>query len=267
MSILPGWVVWGMISLGCQVLAALAANEAPPAAETLWQQGQEAMRQGRPAEAVACYEQSLIRAPELTRNYLSLAAAYLELGSSANACTQLGRYVVAHPEDTQARTEYAELLARVGKVGRARAEYERCVADAQAEGAAAASLLIRCHSRLMEMAEALEDAYAEHLHRGIGLYLLARESEDLAEAEAALPSEGLFCKAAGELTLALEERPDEARPNWYLYAVWTRLGQRPLAQRSLRDAGEAAPFSYLTPVEQRGLHLASQGPGAVCRAR
>jgi hypothetical protein len=81
----------------------------------------------------------------------------------------------------------------------------------------------------------------------------------LPEAEAVLPSEGLYCKAAGELTLALEERPDEARPRWYLYEVWSRLAQRQPARRCLREAGSAAPFSYLTPSEQRGLELASQG--------
>jgi hypothetical protein len=109
----------------------------------------------------------------------------------------------------------------------------------------------------MEIAESQGDAYAEHLHRGIGLLLLVGESAASPEVEKELPSEGLFCKAAGELTLALDERPDEARPSWYLHTVWTRLGQRVPAQRCLTDADAAAAFSYLTPVEQRALHLAN----------
>jgi hypothetical protein len=152
----------------------------------------------------------------------------------------------------------------------ARSELESCVEAAQEldqparqqsepgePGEGVGSLLIHCHSRLMEIAELLGDGYAEHLNRGIGLLLLARVSAASPEAEKELPSEGLYCKAAGEMTLALDERPEEARPSWYLYTVWSRLGQRLPAQRCLREAGAAAPFSYLTPVEQRALQLAS----------
>jgi hypothetical protein len=90
---------------------------------------------------------------------------------------------------------------------------------------------------------------------------LARETAGIAEAEAEMPSESLYCKAAGELTLAREERPSQARPIWYLYAVWSRLAQPIPARRCLQEAGEAAPFSYLTPGEQRALHLASEQLG------
>ena len=78
------------------------------------------------------------------------------------------------------------------------------------------------------------------------------------EPEGELPVEGLLCKAAGELTLARLERPDEARPCWYLYEVWSHLAQRQSALRWLREADAAAPFSYLTPNEQRRLSLAHQ---------
>jgi hypothetical protein len=80
----------------------------------------------------------------------------------------------------------------------------------------------------------------------------------LGEPDAELSCEGLLCKAAGELTLAHLRRPQEARPNWYLYTVWWRLDRRQTALRCLREAAETAPFSYLTPFEQRGLHVAAQ---------
>ena len=65
-----------------------------------------------------------------------------------------------------------------------------------------------------------------------------------------MSAESLLCKAAGELILARRERPDEARPCWYLFEVWSQLAQRQPAARWLRAAEDAAPFSYLTPAER-----------------
>jgi hypothetical protein len=107
----------------------------------------------------------------------------------------------------------------------------------------------------MEIAVAEEDEYAEHLHRGIGLFLLARQQE--AQGSHADPCpEALLCRAAAELTLARIACPDEAQPCWYLYEVWSRLAQRQAALRCLREADLAAPFSYMTPTEQTRLALA-----------
>ena len=71
-----------------------------------------------------------------------------------------------------------------------------------------------------------------------------------------LSTEALLCKAAAELGLARMKRPSEARPCWYLHEVWSRLAQQHPAARWLRAAEAAAPFSYLTPAEQRDLRLA-----------
>jgi hypothetical protein len=119
----------------------------------------------------------------------------------------------------------------------------------------------------MEIAEAEGDEYAEHLHRGIGLYLLARERAELPEIEdeGEMSEEGLLCKAAGELTMARMARRDEARPCWYLYEVWSRLDQRQPALRHLRLADAAAPFSYLTPAERRELEVACLSRSAEVR--
>jgi tetratricopeptide (TPR) repeat protein len=248
----PLWILGAVFCLASQSLGGGEVRSAL----ALWRQGQEAMRQGQPARAVDCYQKSLARDARLARNHLSLAAAYLELGEPRHACDHLARYVAAHPRDLEIRSHYAEMLWRLRRLCQARVEFEHCIEAGQERGTATQEL-IHCHSRVMEIAEEQEDAYGEHLHRGIGLYLLGCASAGVAGAESELPSEGLFCKAAGELTLAQEERPDEARPAWYLYTVWSRLAQRPPALRCLREAGAAAPFSYLTPTEQRALHLVS----------
>jgi hypothetical protein len=112
----------------------------------------------------------------------------------------------------------------------------------------------------MEIAELAEDDYGAHLHHGIALYLLACQRAPLPEDDDPnLSPESLLCKAAGELMQARMERPDEARPCWYLFEVWSRLAQNQPASRWLRAAEAAAPFSSLTPAERRDLHLACNG--------
>src|SRR5262249_39585989 len=139
---------------GCQSLAPLELAEGGPLAEILWQRGQAAMRQGQPAQAIAFYQQSLVKDPEHTRNYLSLAAAYLEMGEPAKACTCLATYVAAHPEEILVRAQYAELLLRLHQDRTARTELEECIAAAQELGTQGMRHLIHCHSRLMAIAEA-----------------------------------------------------------------------------------------------------------------
>jgi tetratricopeptide (TPR) repeat protein len=234
----------------------MPAIDPPSAALKLWEQGQEAMRQGRNDEAIARFEESLKADSGLARNHLSLAAAYLDKGEEERACAHLSRYVAAEPRHLIVRAHFAELLLRLGKRNEGREQLERFAADVQDRDDLAAEHLVHCHSRLMEIAEADEDDYAEHLHRGIGLYHLARERAALPDSEGELSAEGMLCKAAAELMLARERRPVEARPCWYLHEVWTRLGRQQPAARWLRAAESAAPFSYLTAAERRGLHLA-----------
>jgi hypothetical protein len=233
-----------------------AAADPPGQARQLWEQGQEAIRQGHADEAVRCYQQSLNADPGFYRNHLSLAAAYLDAGDPERACPHLGLYLDACPTHLIVRAHYAELLLRLRRADAARAEFARFAADAQERREQYGPQLIHCHSRLMEIAEAEEDEYGEHLHRGIGLYLLAGERERRQDPDADPCPESLLCRAAAELTLARVERPDEAQPCWYLYEVWSRLAQRQAALRCLREADLAAPFTYLTADEQARLALA-----------
>jgi hypothetical protein len=228
------------------------------AAERSWQQGQDAMRRGAPNEAIGHYQQSLKDDPAFTRSYLSLAAAHLEAGDEAASCTNLACYVSAHPEQLALRVQLAELLLRLQRPEEARAEFERLSDDAQQLGEEEAANVIHCQRRLMEIAEAAADDYGEHLHRGIGLYLLARQRADLPDPDDQLPVEGLLCRAAAELAIAHRERPERARPSWYLYVVWSRLAQQQPALRSLQAADAAILSLDLTPAEQQSLELARQ---------
>jgi tetratricopeptide (TPR) repeat protein len=244
-----------LAALGSQLLATEPVSALSPA-RRIWEHGQEAMRLGHPDKAIACYQQSLVLDPQFTQAHLSLAAAYLEIGDEARACPHLGRYLAGRPDQVTVRCHYAELLYRLQRTNEAREQFHQFVADAQEQTKTTPKSLLHCQSRLMEIAEIEGDEYAEHLHRGIGLLLLARSRAELCDDPEDLTQESLLCKAAGELTLARQERPDEARPCWYLYEVWTALAQHRLAARWLRDAHHAAPFSYLTPAERCCLQLA-----------
>jgi tetratricopeptide (TPR) repeat protein len=249
-----------VVCLGCDALPLQApardGKVAPvaPSAQQLWQRGQEALLDGRTDDGIALYQQSLATDPTLTRNHLSLAAAYLEKGDDEQACVHLRQYVAANPEHLVARVHLADLLRRLKRPDEARVEFERYITAAQDQPPAVSGELVHCHTQLVDLAEADGNEYAEHVNRGIGLYLLAEEGDGPADGD--LSREALLFRAAGELSLAHRERPDEARPRWYLYLVWSGLAQRGLARHWLGEADEAAPFTFLTPAESRGLQLA-----------
>jgi tetratricopeptide (TPR) repeat protein len=222
----------------------------------LWEQGQQAMLDGQIDRALACYQQSLELDPKLARCCLSMAAAYLEKGQEKKAAGWMARYLEQQPDHHMVRSHYAELLLRLNQPGQARQQLERFIADIQDEAELADQHLVRSHSRLMEIATQEQDEYAEHLHRGIGLFVLGCQRAELAGEAGELSAEGLLCQAAGELTLARLQCPEEARASWYLFQTWKHLAQQQPALKALRQAEEAAPFSYLTPTEQRDLQLA-----------
>lgn len=259
MTIRPLRFGLALACLGCLPLFALAQSPEQMTLDQqrailLWQKGQDAMRRGQPADAVRCYGESLALDPALTRNYLSLAAACMETGDDAAACEYLRHYVQANPDQLGIRLHLADLEMRLKHWPEARREFDRCVASAQAGTGSAEDELLHCHARLMEIGEEVEDFYQEHLHRGIGLCLLARQRSALADPEGELSTESLLCKAAGELTLAQNDRPGLARPHWYLYTVWSMLDQKSAALRCLRQAADAAPFTGdLTATELRQL--------------
>jgi tetratricopeptide (TPR) repeat protein len=257
MVVRHGWLLLCLLVLGCHVFSGFEPEGDPAAARGLWEQGQQAMRKGEPERAIGFYEQSLAADPAFTRSHMSLAAAHLEAGHDEAACDHLGRYLEAHPEHTLVRSHYAELLLRLHRQRDARRQFERFSADAQDGDEALTRHLVHAHTRLMEIAEAQEDEYGTRLNRALGLYWLARQRAAVKGKRDDLPAEGLLWRSAGELDHALRQRPGEARPCWYLYAVWSQLGQKQVAQRWLRRASEAAPYSSsLTSAEWRSLTLA-----------
>jgi hypothetical protein len=233
-----GWVLCWLLCVGCQ-----AAGPGTPG--------------GEDERPLGFFESTLTGLPQAARSHLSQAAALLEKGEETAAAEHLAIYLTHHSEHFEVRVHYAELLFRRAQLGLAREEFARSIAQAQERGDQTLRQRLHCHGMLLEIAEIENDQYASHFHRGVGLYLLALERSKLPDPAGQLPVEGLLCRAAAELAVARAERPDEARPCWYLHQVWSALGQQGPATRWLERASAAAPFTSLTPAEQRGLQLAA----------
>lgn len=210
------------------------------------------------ASATASLEASALplASPIDPPDHLALAAVCVENGQPAQAVVHLRHYVRAHPDHAMIRAYLAELLLRQQEHREATWHFEQFIAAAQQLDGPARKHLIHCHTRLMELAQLADDEYRERLHRGIGLYLLAQQHQDL-HGQATAFTEQLLGRAAKELSEAQKMRPREAKVHWYLYAVWSQLSQRPAAQTALRAAQQWADLSDLTPTERRDLALAS----------
>ena len=189
---------------------------------------------------------------------LDQAAACIERGDTAGAMECFRDQLRRYPEQIMIRAYLAELLLKASRLPEAQDQYERFIAAAQESDGPARDHIVHCHTRLMTIAQARDDDYAEHLHRGIGMVLLARQLEKTAPNPEAEPGfrERLLCKAAGELKQARTARPDEPRPLCYLAEVWTKLNQPRPAENALRQARALAPLVALTPSERRSLALA-----------
>ena len=234
-------VIWFWLlplSLGCTVLNAPVSESPAPQA---------------PAPAAVAAEPG---------DPIKLAAECLERDDDAAALPHLSRYVEVHPDQPAIRVHLADVMLRLGQRTPARQQFEQYLADAQEP-----SLnhhFIHAHTRLAEIAIADGDEYRERLHRGIGLFLLAKQVREKAEENGPDPEQLLF-KAAAELKAAAKLRPDSTRAHWYSYEVWTHLGQTLPARASLRRARDHSALSDLTAVEREEFSAACESEFAMQR--
>src|SRR5262245_40778389 len=168
-------LIFFFLSLGCHAVVPLGPGENPAPAGEAPQPAAPAPRPVAARGAPPATEAPTAAAQAQAVNHLGLAATCLEKGDEAGALPHLAQYLMANPDHLVGRAHYAELLLRLHHDAEARCEFERFASDCPGRTAAHQKQLIHCHSRLMEIAEAGNKDYEEHLHRGIGLYLLARQ--------------------------------------------------------------------------------------------
>lgn len=198
---------------------------------------------------------------------LTRAAECLDRGDDAGAVPHLRTYVREHPDAVMVRAHLAELLFRAGKHAEARGQYERTVADAQLSTGPAKGHLVHCHTRLMAIAEATDDAFHEQLHRGVGLVLLVERWDADPGRRDEVAAEQTLAKAVAALRSAKGERPADPRANLYLGDALARLGQASAARAAYRAARAGLPDPEVTPAERERIEAAvmSFGPGGAFR--
>ena len=99
---------------------------------------------------------------------LGLAASCIEKGDNAGAEGHFIKHLQAHPEQIMIRAYLAEILLKMKKLPEAQQQFDRFIAEAQDADGPAKKHVLHCHTRLLEIALDRDDAYGEHLHRGIG---------------------------------------------------------------------------------------------------
>jgi tetratricopeptide (TPR) repeat protein len=201
----------------------------------------------------------------VTVDSLTRAAECLDRGDNAGALPHLRAHVRAHPGAVMIRAHLAEVLYRLGKADEARTQFERVVADAQPLSGGARKLLVHWHTRIMEIAQAANDDYAENLNRGIGLVLLVRrwDAEPGRRDEAA--AERTLVKALAALRAAREARPDDARANLYIADALERLGQVSAARAARHAARAALPDASVTDTERERMETGLMEEGGIGR--
>jgi hypothetical protein len=134
-----------------------------------------------PAEPQAAPYDPLARAAEcISRNELSAAATHLEA------------HMRAHPDQPLYRLQLADLHTRTANTEAATEHLERFVCDAQSP--ALRKYLPDAHTKLMGLAQARGDRFAELLHRGAGLLALLVELDADPQRDADFCEE-VLCKA------------------------------------------------------------------------
>jgi tetratricopeptide (TPR) repeat protein len=195
-------------------------------------------------------------APAPVEESLRQATSCLESGDDAGALPHLQAYLTAHPDHAVLRAHLGELLLRLHKKGEAQQEFERYLADAANQDDPVCRHVIHSHTRLAEIARDNGNAYEERLHRGIGLYLLARQVAAAPANDENPDTESLLFKAVKQLEQAVKEGPQQARPHWYLYLAWSQLGQMHPAQTNLSQARHLAEQSELPADEFAAMRAA-----------
>ena len=182
-------------------------------------------------------------------DHLAKAAACVDRGDEPAAVPHLQAHLAARPDAVMIRAYLAELLLRTGKPADAREQFERFTRQACGMTGATGQHLVHAHTRLMEIAEAGGDTFAEQLHRGIAMVLLVRKWDGEPPADEGQLAESTLAQAGRALREAERRRPTDPRAAVYLAEVYERLGQASAARVTAKRAAAKLPDAVLADAE------------------
>jgi thioredoxin-like negative regulator of GroEL len=172
------------------------------------------------------------------------------------ACALLADFVGKYPDRCEAHLVYGSLLLQTKQIEAARGEFEEFLKRCKDTRPERIRMLIQAHEGLADIAKGSSDVYGEHLHRGIGLYLMTLNHNGYKVGETVFPNARLLDEALKALNKAHEMRPDEARPCWYIHRVYLAMNQMEQAEEFLKLTDQRAANTRLTPLERHALDLA-----------
>ena len=210
-----------------------------------------------PSTSTGKEQEALGPPPESEDDPLTLAAESLGRGDQATAAIHLETYVRQHPDQLMFRAQLAELLLRLDRLAESKAQFERFILAAQEATGPPKAHLTHCHTRLMEIAQRSDDAFAEAFHRGVGLLLLVNGPDRVAASREDELQEEILCQAILALVEAKNLRPTDPRTHFYLGEAYACGGNRRAANVALATARNLATPGRLTPTEQLQLGLAA----------
>jgi predicted Zn-dependent protease len=197
---------------------------------------------------------------------LARAAECISRNEFAAAATHLEAHVRAHPDQPLYRLQLAELHTRTANTEAATEHLERFVADAQPVPALR-KYLPDAHTKLMGLAQARGDRFAELFHRGAGLLALLAELDADPERDTDFCEE-VTCKALRALADAKALKPSDPRARAYLAEAYARTGNAKGATAERAAARTGATAGDLTPTERARLGFGdTAGTAAVPAAR
>ncbi len=193
-------------------------------------------------------------------DHLQLAASKLKSGDDAAAIRHLQSHVTVRPNAVMVRAYLAELFFKSGDVANAQKHFAWFLRDADHGGGADAKQhRIHAHTRLMELAQELDQPAAEAHHRGVGLVLLVEQWDEKSQSATSCEVETTLTQAIAALRQATQLQTHNVVAWYYLAEAQDRLGQTVAAQSTARRVIRALPDPSITPDMQMQLEEWCEG--------
>lgn len=183
----------------------------------------------------------------IAEDALAKAAEHLDRDENREALPYLRAYVKANPDAVMIRAYLAELYLRLGETENASREFHTVIDIAETMSGPIRDHRVHCHTRLMEMAQADGDDFAEYLNRGIGLYLLVKRWDAEPGRSDEIVAEQTLSQALQAFREAEKYDSSDPRPQLWRAKVLDRLGQGAAAdtarQRAITLQDRSEPYS------------------------
>ena len=195
--------------------------------------------------------------PDEDVDHLEHAANKLKVGEDQAAIKHLQAHISERPDAVMVRAYLAELFFKSGDVTNAQKQFAWFLRDTERFGGTAAKEhRVHAHTRLMELAQELDQPAAEARHRGVGLVLLAEPwDHNTVEWETTLS------QAVVALRQATQLQTNDKVAWFFLALAQDRLGQPAAAQAIARRLLRTLPDPSISNDMQLQLEEWCEGPG------